>query len=248
VGEASSPARIPVGNTPSLNLGRVAEMGAPMVSIGGAGTFAVPVLLPPLLAADVALVLAFRQAPPVAYIAGTMGALMGQTSCDASALGPPGPSLIHHQRDHGGSYRAPAAVSPSPPAWNHALCQAVLGVSVCVRRCRRVSKPCVWSRSKIAGLDRERTRGNPVRFPFSQGIPRSIPTQFPCGEVSGVRGDAARQSDDIRLEGEASRFRWLRAPATTDIDPQDKDKTPVQTLPRHREVDLWITAPQVMRW
>ena len=34
-----------------------------MVSIGGAGTFAVPVLLPPLLAADVALVLAFRQAP-----------------------------------------------------------------------------------------------------------------------------------------------------------------------------------------
>jgi hypothetical protein len=77
VGEASSPARIPVGNTPSLNLGRVAETGAPMVSIGGAGTFAVPVLLPPLLAADVALVLAFRQAPPVAYIAGTMGALIG---------------------------------------------------------------------------------------------------------------------------------------------------------------------------
>jgi uncharacterized membrane protein len=38
---------------------------------------AVPVLLPPLLAAGVALVLAFRQAPPVAYIARTMGALIG---------------------------------------------------------------------------------------------------------------------------------------------------------------------------
>ena len=38
---------------------------------------AVPMLLPPLLAAGVALVLAFRRAPPVAYVAGTMGALIG---------------------------------------------------------------------------------------------------------------------------------------------------------------------------
>jgi uncharacterized membrane protein len=37
----------------------------------------VPMLLPPLLAAGVALVLAFRRAPPVAYVAGTMGALIG---------------------------------------------------------------------------------------------------------------------------------------------------------------------------
>jgi uncharacterized membrane protein len=37
----------------------------------------VPVLLPPLLAAGVALVLAFRRAPPVAYVAGTMGAMIG---------------------------------------------------------------------------------------------------------------------------------------------------------------------------
>jgi uncharacterized membrane protein len=37
----------------------------------------VPALLPPLLAAGVALVLAFRRAPPVAYVAGTMGALIG---------------------------------------------------------------------------------------------------------------------------------------------------------------------------
>jgi len=38
---------------------------------------AVPVLLPPFLAAGVALVLAFRRAPPVAYVAGTMGTLIG---------------------------------------------------------------------------------------------------------------------------------------------------------------------------
>jgi len=33
--------------------------------------------LPPLLAAGVALILAFRRAPPVAYVAGTMGSLIG---------------------------------------------------------------------------------------------------------------------------------------------------------------------------
>ena len=37
----------------------------------------VPTLLPPLLAAGVALILAFRRAPPVAYVAGTMGTLIG---------------------------------------------------------------------------------------------------------------------------------------------------------------------------
>lgn len=37
----------------------------------------VPMLLPPLLAAAVALILAFRRAPPVAYVAGTMGTLIG---------------------------------------------------------------------------------------------------------------------------------------------------------------------------
>jgi len=38
---------------------------------------AVPVLLPPFLAAAVALILAFRRAPPVAYVSGTMGTLIG---------------------------------------------------------------------------------------------------------------------------------------------------------------------------
>lgn len=37
----------------------------------------VPVLLPPFLAAAVALILAFRRAPPLAYVAGTMGTLIG---------------------------------------------------------------------------------------------------------------------------------------------------------------------------
>jgi len=38
---------------------------------------AVPMLLPPIAAAVVALALAYRQAPPLAYVAGSMGALIG---------------------------------------------------------------------------------------------------------------------------------------------------------------------------
>ena len=38
---------------------------------------AVPMLIPPLVAAGVALILSFRRAPPVAYVAGSMGALIG---------------------------------------------------------------------------------------------------------------------------------------------------------------------------
>jgi uncharacterized membrane protein len=38
---------------------------------------AVPMVVPPLAAAAVALILAFRRAPPVAYVAGSMGALVG---------------------------------------------------------------------------------------------------------------------------------------------------------------------------
>ena len=37
----------------------------------------VPIFVPPLVAAAVALVLAFRRAPPVAYVSGSMGALIG---------------------------------------------------------------------------------------------------------------------------------------------------------------------------
>jgi uncharacterized membrane protein len=38
---------------------------------------AVPMFLPPLVAAGVGLILSFRRAPPVAYVAGSMGALIG---------------------------------------------------------------------------------------------------------------------------------------------------------------------------
>ena len=38
---------------------------------------AVPMIAPPLVAAGIALVLAFRRAPPVAYVAGSMGTLIG---------------------------------------------------------------------------------------------------------------------------------------------------------------------------
>jgi uncharacterized membrane protein len=38
---------------------------------------AVPVFVPPLVAAGVALILAWRRAPPVAYVAGCMGTLIG---------------------------------------------------------------------------------------------------------------------------------------------------------------------------
>jgi len=44
--------------------------------VPGAG-IAVPILVPPLVAAAVALLLAFRRAPPVAYVAGSMGTLIG---------------------------------------------------------------------------------------------------------------------------------------------------------------------------
>ena len=44
--------------------------------VPGAG-IVVPMIVPPLVAAGVALLLAFRRAPPVAYVAGSLGALIG---------------------------------------------------------------------------------------------------------------------------------------------------------------------------
>jgi uncharacterized membrane protein len=38
---------------------------------------AVPMIAPPLIAAGVALLLSFRRAPPIAYVAGSMGTLIG---------------------------------------------------------------------------------------------------------------------------------------------------------------------------
>jgi uncharacterized membrane protein len=44
--------------------------------VPGAG-IAVPMLIPPLAAAGVGLLLSYRRAPPVAYVAGSMGTLIG---------------------------------------------------------------------------------------------------------------------------------------------------------------------------
>jgi len=46
---------------------------------------AVPMVVPPLAAAAVSLVLAFRRAPPVAYVSGSMGALIGAGPLEPSA-------------------------------------------------------------------------------------------------------------------------------------------------------------------
>ena len=44
--------------------------------VPGAG-IVVPMLVPPLVAAGVALLLSYRRAPPVAYVSGSMGTLIG---------------------------------------------------------------------------------------------------------------------------------------------------------------------------
>jgi uncharacterized membrane protein len=48
-----------------------------MASIVPGRGIAVPFLVPPLVAAAVGLILSFRRAPPVAYVAGSMGTLIG---------------------------------------------------------------------------------------------------------------------------------------------------------------------------
>ena len=55
---------------------------------------AVPMFLPPLAAAAVALVLAFRRAPPVAYVAGSMGALIGADLTNLSRIAELGAPVV----------------------------------------------------------------------------------------------------------------------------------------------------------
>lgn len=55
---------------------------------------AVPMLVPPLVAAAVALVLAFRRAPPLAYVSGTMGALIGADILNLARVGTMGAPII----------------------------------------------------------------------------------------------------------------------------------------------------------
>jgi uncharacterized membrane protein len=51
----------------------VHALAKPVPGVG----IAVPMVIPPLVAAGVALLLSFRRAPPVAYVAGAMGTLLG---------------------------------------------------------------------------------------------------------------------------------------------------------------------------
>ncbi len=55
----------------------VAVIVYPLARIVPGVGIAVPIFLPPLVAAGVGLVLSFRRAPPVAYVAGCMGTLIG---------------------------------------------------------------------------------------------------------------------------------------------------------------------------
>src|SRR2546428_2048772 len=61
--------------------------------IPGAG-IAVPMLMPPLIAAGVALILAFRRAPPVAYVSGSMGTLVGADLLNLRQIGRLGAPLV----------------------------------------------------------------------------------------------------------------------------------------------------------
>ena len=61
--------------------------------VPGAG-IAVPIIVPPLVAAGVALVLAFRRAPPVAYVAGSMGTLIGADLMNLGKIGQIGAPVV----------------------------------------------------------------------------------------------------------------------------------------------------------
>jgi uncharacterized membrane protein len=54
----------------------------------------VPIFVPPLVAAGVALVLAFRRAPPVAYVSGSMGALIGADILNLSRVAEMGAPVV----------------------------------------------------------------------------------------------------------------------------------------------------------
>jgi len=55
---------------------------------------AVPMFIPPLAAAAVSLLLAFRGAPPVAYVSGSMGALIGADLLNLYRLGELGAPVV----------------------------------------------------------------------------------------------------------------------------------------------------------
>ncbi len=70
----------------------VAAVVHPMAQVVPGVGIALPIFVPPLVAAGVGLLLAFRRAPPLAYVAGCMGTLIGAdllTLQDVARLGAP---------------------------------------------------------------------------------------------------------------------------------------------------------------
>src|SRR3989442_8340637 len=81
---------------------------------------AVPMLVPPLAAVAVSLVLAFRRAPPVAYVSGSMGTLIGADVLNLRRIAELGAPMI--SIGGGGdlrrlflSGRHPGGLPPRPP-------------------------------------------------------------------------------------------------------------------------------------
>jgi uncharacterized membrane protein len=72
----------------------VAVMVHQMAEIVPGAGIVVPMLVPPLVAAGVALLLAFRRAPPLAYVAGSMGTLIGADLMNLSEVGRIGASVV----------------------------------------------------------------------------------------------------------------------------------------------------------
>jgi len=68
----------------------VHSLAQPVPGVG----IAVPMLVPPIVAAGVALLLAFRRAPPVAYVAGSMGTLIGADLLNLGQIGRLGAPVV----------------------------------------------------------------------------------------------------------------------------------------------------------
>lgn len=77
-----------------LGIAVVAALVHSMATIVPGVGIAVPMLLPPLAAAAVGLLLAFRHAPPVAYVSGSMGALIGADLLNLPRIGELGAPVV----------------------------------------------------------------------------------------------------------------------------------------------------------
>jgi uncharacterized membrane protein len=69
--------RLPLRGRMIIGTAVVAVVVHQMAQVVAGVGIVVPILAPPLLAAGVALILSYHRAPPVAYVSGTMGTLIG---------------------------------------------------------------------------------------------------------------------------------------------------------------------------